>query len=96
MKQNKKQRKFLAWVGDNASLGNPHPITGRCCCNGDLLVFSSEKERKAACEVFDYKYNRYPVPTNRKEAKSYYCAGMSQRNFGEWLYHLPVSTIELD
>jgi len=84
------KRVFLAWVGDNATIGSPHPVTGCYSCNGDLLVFRSEKERKEACDVFDYRYNKYPVPTNRKEAKSLYCAGMSQASFEEWLDNMEI------
>ena len=82
---------FLVWVGCGAAIGNPHPITGCHDCNGDLLAFASEKERKEACDTFDYKYNKYPVPTNRKEAKSLYCAGMSQASFDEWLDNIVIS-----
>ena len=72
---------FLAWVGQNATTGAPNPLTGRMNKYGTLHVFSSQKLRDKFCDQYDYSFNCYPVPTNKKEAKSLYCAGQSQYNF---------------
>jgi len=74
---------FLAWVGQNATTGTPNHHTGRMNKYGTLHVFSSKKLRDKFCDQYDHSFNCYPVPTNRKEAKSKYCAGQSQYNFDQ-------------
>lgn len=72
---------FMAWVGQNATTGAANLLTGRMSKYGTLHVFSSKKLRDKFCDQYDYSFNCYPVPTNKKEAKSLYCAGQSQYNF---------------
>ena len=74
---------FLAWVGQNATTGAPNTHTGRMNKYGTLHVFSSKKLRDKFCDQYDYRFNCYPVPTNKKEAKSKYCAGQSKYNFDQ-------------
>lgn len=74
---------FLAWVGQNATTGQPHPLTGRMNKYGTLHIFSSKKLRDKFCDQWSNIHNAYPVPTDRKEAKSKYCAGQSQYNFDQ-------------
>lgn len=74
-------KKYLAWIGQNATTGTPHPQTGRLSMYGDLVVFYSKQERDSFCNEYNYLHDCYPVPTNMKEAKSKYCAGMTQVAF---------------
>lgn len=75
--------KYLAWVGQNATWGTPHPVTGRYSMFGDLHAFETKKERDQFCDEWNHRHNTYPVPTNRKEAKARYFAGVSQATFNE-------------
>ena len=72
---------YMAWVGQNATTGNPHPVTGRLSVRGDLYIFKSKKNRDEFCDKWNKIYNTYPVPTNRKEAKAKYFAGMTQHEY---------------
>jgi len=72
---------YMAWVGQNATTGQPHPITGRMSKWGDLYIFKSKKSRDEFCGKWDNINNVYPVPTNRKEAKVKYFAGMTQHKY---------------
>lgn len=80
-------KQYLAFVGNkNCTYGKPHPATGRFNKYGKLVSFDSKKERDEFCDNWDSQYQCYPVATNRKEAKSLFCAGMSQDQFDEYLY----------
>lgn len=60
-------QKFYAWIGQNASTGTPHPITGNMSMYGDDYVFSSKTDRDRFVE--DY------TPDNPSE----YCVACSKR-----------------
>lgn len=81
---------YFAWVGSNATCGNPNPKTGRHNMFGDLHIFNNKKARDEFCNTFSHKYNRYPVKTNRKVAKAKYFAGYSQLQFDEYLSFLEI------
>lgn len=68
----------MGWVGSNATYGIPHPQTGLCSVWGELYIFRTKKERDQFCDTWCNRYNSYPVPTNKKEAKSKYFAGLSK------------------
>ncbi|AHX01103.1 hypothetical protein M316_0038 [Nitrincola phage 1M3-16] len=84
----KAKRNYLAWVGSNATTGNPHLLTGRYNMWGDAYCFNSRKARDEFCNTFNHKYNRYPVAITKRQLKSVYCAGMTQRQFDDWYYYL--------
>ena len=76
---------YLAFVGnENCTYGKPHPTTGHYNKYGKLISFDSKKERDKFCEKWDNKFNAYPIATNKKEAKSRFCAGMTQEAFEEY------------
>lgn len=78
-------KKYLSWTGNKATCGTPHPHTGHYNMFGELHVFETKKERDEYCETFNVKYNNYPVPTNKKEAKGKYFAGYSQKTFDDYI-----------
>lgn len=79
-------RNFLAFVGQvNTTFGAAHKRTGKHNVLGKLVSFSSKKERDDYCSIWDHTYNAYPVPTNKKEAKSKYFAGCTQEEFDDYL-----------
>ncbi len=81
---------FLAWVGDNATMGYPHKITGRHNMHGELRHFYSKKERDRFCEQWSNKYNSYPVPTTKAKAKANYFAVYTKIEFEEHLKYIQM------
>lgn len=67
---------------------------------GDLHIFKTKKERDEYCDIYNVRYNTYPVPTNKKEAKAKYFAGCSQQAFDEYIESIEldeyIESIELD
>lgn len=83
---------YLAWLGQkNCTTGQPHPKTGCMSKYGTLYLFSNKKARDEFCEQYSYIHNAYPVATNKKEAKSKYCAGETQQFFAETLKYAEYS-----
>lgn len=78
---------YYAWVGSNATTGQPHRVTGRYNRWGELRAFSTKGERDKFCDTYHPRYNAYPVPTNKREAKSAYFAGCTQLEFDEYLHN---------
>lgn len=79
-------KQYLAFVGNkDCTFGKPHPVTGHFNKYGKLVSFRSKKERDEFCNKWNSIYNSYPVATNKKEAKSLYCAGMTQDQFDEYI-----------
>ena len=78
-------KNYLAWLGNNATYGNPHPVTGRLSMYGELYAFDSKADRDQFCNTYSNRYNAYPAATNRQQAKAKYCAGMTQQNFDDYL-----------
>lgn len=82
-------KQYLAFVGNKScTFGKPHPVTGRFNKYGHIACFDSKKKRDEFCNKWDSQYNSYPVATNKKEAKSLYCAGMTQAQFDEYINSL--------
>lgn len=81
-------QKYLAWIGNKTTWGTPHPNTGRCNMFGELYTFETKKERDEYCNTYNVKYNTYPVPTNKKEAKAKYFAGYSQKTFDDYIEYI--------
>lgn len=82
-----KSKSYLAWVGQNATTGQPHPITGNYSMYGGLEWFPTKKERDSFVENY-YNHNnpsQYAVATNKKEAKGKYFGGMMQWQFDEYV-----------
>lgn len=85
----KSSKSYLAWVGQNATTGQPHPITGNYSMYGWLHWFPTKKERDEFVDNF-YNHNNpseYAVATNKKEAKAKYFAGMTQVVYDEYVEH---------
>ena len=76
-------KNFYAYLGQNATTGTPHPVTGRMSMHGDIIAFSTiEKRDQFVAEYSDI--NKYAEKCNRKTAREY-CQGMAVSNFNEWV-----------
>jgi hypothetical protein len=80
---------YYAFIGQNATTGQPHAITGYHSLYGDLYAFSTKRERD--CFV-DSRYNSsaqmIAVATNKREAKRKYFRGMTQVEFDQYLLYV--------
>lgn len=83
-------KKYLAWIGQNATTGTPHPQTGRLSMCGELIQFDTKVNRDDFVDNFHCTYNpsKIAAKTNKQEAKSKYFAGMTQWAFDDYLYYL--------
>ena len=80
---------FLAWLGNiNTTYGTPHKTTGLHDKYGELYLFKTAKERRLFCNQYSYKYNAYPVITNKQQAKAKYFAGCTQAQFNDYVLSL--------
>jgi len=61
---------YLAWSGVTDSFGPPNRKNGRYSQHGELYAFSTLEKRMAFCDIFQTKYNNYPVKINQKQARS--------------------------
>ena len=87
---------YMAWVGNNATYGIPHPQTGLCSVWGELYIFRTKKERDQFCDTWFNLFNSYPVPTNRKQAKANYFAGLSQFEYDNMIDSQEFSSVISD
>lgn len=81
----KTNRKYYAWIGQNASCGAPHPITGQMSLYGTNYVFSSEKDRDDFVDEHS-GYNDICIACTKRQLRGRNL-GMSVRNFEEDLQH---------
>lgn len=78
--------KYYAFVGyPKTTTGQANKKTGFMSCYGDLKVFDTKKERDEFCNEFNHRFNNYPQATNKKDAKSKYFAGMTCKEFEEYI-----------
>jgi hypothetical protein len=81
----KQNRKFYAWVGQNATTGTPNPVTGRMSMYGDNYVFDNKADRDEFVEnYYDPNGNKHAVACTYRELRSYNL-GSSVQDFNEWL-----------
>lgn len=81
--------RYLAWVGQNATTGTPHKVTGNMSMYGKLVSFDKKTDRDVFVDGF-YSNNpsEFARKTNAKEAKTLYLAGLTQNQFDEYLQHV--------
>lgn len=80
---------YLAWLGNiNTTYGTPHRVTGLHDKHGELYLFKTAKERNLFCDQYNYKFNSYPVKTNKQKAKAKYFAGCTQAQFNDYVSSL--------
>ena len=91
-----KNKNYYTFLGQNATTGAPHPITGRLSMYGDLIAFSSMKKRDHfVAEYYDQcNPSKTATKTNKHNAKSDYCAGMSKYNYDEYLKYVDLAVDE--
>ena len=61
----------LLFVGQNASTGTPHPITGRMSFWGDYYKFSSKKDRKNYMDSLRLYSPEFAVAGTRRTLRKY-------------------------
>ena len=94
-KPKNKSSTFYAWVGQNATIGTQHAITGRLSMYGDLVAFSSMKKRDHFVSEYYYQnFNLSSHKTNKHAAKSKFCAGMSKYVYDEYLQEINLQVDE--
>lgn len=80
------KKDYFAFVGQlNTTIGKPHKKTGRHNIYGNLFKFRTRKERDYFIEHYYNQNNDAVVKTNLRHAKSRFFAGMSQREFDEYV-----------
>ena len=62
----------------------------------DGYTFDSKKERDEFCDSWNSQHQCYPIATNKKEAKSLFCAGMTQDQFNEYVDAIAIFIGSLD
>ena len=87
---------YLAFIGQNASTGTPHPLTGGMNMYGDLANFSTKSDRDLfVAEYYDINNpSVFVEKTNKQDAKSKYCAGMSQYFYEQYIDEVECRTDE--
>ena len=63
---------FLAFVGQNATCGTPHPTTGRMSTHGYLIAFSKRSDRDQFCKQFGCDTQRFVRTCNKETARRFY------------------------
>jgi hypothetical protein len=74
------KKQYLAWVGQNATFGNPNPTTGFYSYFGDLYSFTNKQDRDNFCEEFSGMHNCYPRSISKAEARNKHL-GMPVREY---------------
>lgn len=86
---------YYVFVGQlNTTSGRPHPTTGRYSIYGDLLAFSTRKQRDEFYNNF-YSSNVFEscVKTNKNSARSRFFRGMTQIEFDDYLSYVANNMI---
>ena len=73
---------YLAWIGQDATFGSPHPQTGNHSYFGELFSFSSKSDRDLFCDTLNHKHNAYPHKVTQREARNKHL-GMSVEDYRE-------------
>jgi hypothetical protein len=63
---------FFAWVGQNGTYGQPHPVTGNYSRYGKYFAFASKAERDAFVDGYhDFNGNNYAVRCTVRTGRQY-------------------------
>ena len=81
---NNSKRYYLAFVGQNATTGTPHPITGRMSMYGTLKAFSKRSDRDQFVEGFITNGYEFCASCNKFSARKYHM-GMSMYVYNQVL-----------
>ena len=76
-------KKYLVWVGQNATTGNPNPITGRMSTYGEVKIFRTAEDRNEYLQYCEGK------KVTRRQARDL-LAGWSLKLFNEHLELMPA------
>lgn len=81
---------YYAWVGQNASTGTPHPLTGKMSMYGRYYSFYHRKNRdKFVQEFYSNNPSEYAVKCNVQTGRKY-SLGCSRRAYIEDLLYCPT------
>lgn len=76
---------YYAFVGQNATTGRPNSKTGKYNTYGDLIAFTSRKERDGYVDNYSsYTGLEYAVKCNKSSARQFFL-GMSVYDYQEHL-----------
>lgn len=76
---------YYAHVGQNATIGSPHPITGLLSRYGYCVAFNSKKNRDTFVDEFHCPSSRYKcVKTSISGARQYFL-GMSVAEYRQYM-----------
>ena len=79
--------RYFAWVGQNASTGSAHPITGRYSMYGRYCSFSNKADRdEFVADFYDCNGNEFAVAGGIKKMRQY-SLGNSMIDFLENLHY---------
>jgi hypothetical protein len=79
---------YYAFIGQNATTGKPHAITGYHSLYGDLFAFSTKRERDCFISKHRHGAGDIAVATNKRDAKRKYFKGMTQIEFDQYLLYV--------
>ena len=77
------QKRYYAFLGQNASTGTPHKVTGRMSFYGENFVFGTKKERDDFVEENDAVYTQDICVACSKRQLREYNLGMTVNAFNE-------------
>lgn len=92
----KTPRYFYCFVGQTSTTcGTPHKITGRHDTYGDLIAFTSRAKRDKFYNEY-YSSNGFASThkTNKRDAKTKYFAGTTQREFDDHINYIDMQADE--
>jgi len=93
MNNQKTSKYYYAFKGQNASTGDPNPITGRMSFWGEILCFDSAKDRKKYIELKESCYAQDILVAGSKSSLRKYCLGMSVANYNDYLKDVTVDSL---
>ena len=83
------KNKHFAWVGQMATTGTPHPVTGRSSNYGRYFGFASKAERdEYVADFYDPNMNENAYPCTAKTGRQY-SLGCSVQVYLEDLFYCP-------
>jgi hypothetical protein len=93
MKTQKSSKYYYAFEGQNASTGDPNPITGRMAFWGEILCFDTFADRKKYVEMYESCYAQDILVAGSKSSLRKYCLGMSVNSYEEYLRDITVDSL---
>lgn len=92
MKNAKNQnREIFVFIGQNATCGNPHPVTGRMSTYGTIYrIAGTLREAREWADYRDNGYAQTVIAVGGRRKMREFCLGQTMRNFNDTLDYAPV------